>query len=523
MDRITKTSFDRDGIPFPHCLSCIVHRRRAPHRKGSTREVRAFLARAVTALVLPVIILLASCGSDENGDEGERADLEEIEERGTLRVITSYGPLSYFIHRGQPMGFEYELVERFAERLDINVEMIPATDISEMLSMLESGKGDMIAYRLSITADRSERVTFSDTVTSTRQVLVQPDSAGSEAGSPREDERTSVQEPEDLAGREVHVRSGSAYVGRLQSLENEIGEDIDIVEAPPDRTTEELIEQVHNGDIPLTVADEDIARISASFFDDVDVSVSLSQSQPTAWAVGHGSTALLEEINSWLAEEKQEADFFVIYRRYFERPRRLGNRLSDDAFAPIGDQLSPWDDAFRDAADELGWDWRLLAALAFKESRFDPNARSWAGAVGVMQLMPATARQFGNSRLLNPEANIKAAAQFLAWLDETWADEIESQHTRRPFVLASYNVGRGHVQDARRLAEHYGADPDSWEDVSEYMIRKSDPDYYNHEVVKYGYARGEEPVAYVKDISRLYEHYVRFTDHPGEEPPADPT
>ncbi len=527
VDRNAKTGFDRDDrytTPSRPCLPFNVHRRRQPHFFGrSPGRARRISTLAMFGLLLALTVMFGACRlGDDVEERADPIDLTKIQDRGTLRVITSYGPLSYFIYRGQPMGFEYELIDRFADWLEIDVEILPATDINEMLSMVETGEGDMIAYRLSVTSERRERVAFSDVVTATRQVLVQParDATG---GIPAHDAgHTFIQEPEDLADREVHVRAGSAYVGRLRNLQSEIGEQIDIVEAPADVTTEELIEAVHRGEIPLTVADENIARISASFFDEVDVSIPLSLSQRTAWAVRHESTDLLEAINDWLAEEKQRADFFVIYNRYFNEPRGFRTRLSDEAFTPIRGQISPWDDQFREAARSIGWDWRLLAALAFQESRFDPNARSWAGAVGLMQLMPATARQFGTSRLTDPEASIKAASRFLAWLDETWSRDIESEEQRRPFVLASYNVGRGHVQDARRLAEYYGADADNWDEVSPFLLRKSDPNYYSHQVVQFGYARGAEPVAYVRSISRLYRHYVRFTDDPVEEPPPDP-
>ena len=527
MDRKAKTGFDRDDrhpLSYRQSLQHIVDRRRFSHLFTNSRTYIRRTAKIVSrTLFLLCFGLVLACGPGENGVEtGEPADLPEIEERGTLRVITSYGPLSYFIYRGEPMGFEYELIDRFSQWLDIDVEILPATDINEMISMLESGEGDMIAYRLTVTTERRERVAFSDVVTATRQVLVQPRQETLAGPQDREPGGGYVQRPEDLAGREVHVRAGSVYASRLRNLENEIGEDIAIVEAPGDVTTEELIEAVHRREIPLTVADENIARISASVFDGVDVSMPLSLSQRTAWAVGHEATELLDAINAWLAEEKQRADFFVIYNRYFEESRRFRTRRTEEAFTPIRGRISPWDEQFREAAESIGWDWRLLAAIAFQESRFDPNARSWAGAVGLMQLMPSTARQFGATTLTDPEQSIKAAARFLAWLDETWARDIESEEQRRPFVLASYNVGRGHVQDARRLAEYYGADPDSWEQVSEFLLRKSDPDYYTHQVVQFGYARGSEPVAYVRRILSLYEHYLRFTDDPAaQEAPSD--
>lgn len=476
------------------------------------------IALSALALLLP----LGCAGSDDAGrGSGPPNTLSDIRARGSIRVITSYGPLSYFLYRGEPMGFEYELSKRLAKSLELDFEMVPASDIGEMFEMLESGEGDVIAYRLSITSARRERVRFSDTVTSTQQVLVQPKPDDWRNTPTHVTEQSLIREPHELAGRAVHVRADSAYISRLENLSKEIGAEIEIIEAPPDMTTEELIAQVDSGDIPLTVADEDIARIAASFYEQVDVQTAVSLSQRTAWAVHREADELHARLNAWLAEEKQGSDFHVIYNRYFDRPQAFRSRLADDAFDPLGDSLSPWDDLFREAADTLSWDWRLLAALAFQESRFDPNARSWTGALGLMQLMPATARAHGAAIPTDPEQNIRAATDYIQWLETTWRKEIPDDIQRRPFVLASYNAGRGHVQDARRLTEHFGGDPDSWDQVTKYLLRKSDPQYYEHEVVQHGYARGSEPVAYVRNISRLYEHYVQFTDKAPDEPPPD--
>lgn len=479
-----------------------------------TTAARFTAAKSVAvALSVPVIalFLLLGCGAGRP-DRPPSADLPDIEERGTLRVITSYGPLSYFVYRGEPLGYEYELAERFAYQLGVDLDIVPAYDISEMFELLDRGEGDMIAYRLSVTASRRERAAFSDTVTATRQVLVQPKPENWRSMRTHEIEEHMIRDPSELAGREIYVRSGSAYINRLQNLSDEIGEEIIVREAPAERTTEELIKAVHERELPLTVADENIARITTSFYENIDVATAISLEQRLAWALPHDAGELLEEVNAWLDYEKRHADFYVIYNRYFNTPRSFRARLSDEAFRPFGGPISPWDDEFREAAGKIGWDWRLLAALAFQESRFNPRARSWAGAVGLMQIMPATAREYGARNLNDPVQSIQAGGAFLKWLDQTWARDIPDEQVRRAFVLGSYNVGRGHVQDARRLTEYYGGNPDDWDDVSEYLIRKMDPEYYNHELVQFGYARGTEPVTYVRNINRLYQHYLRVTE-----------
>ena len=161
-------------------------------------------------------------------------------------------------------------------------------------------------------------------------------------------------------------------------------------------------------------------------------------------------------------------------------------------------------------ADEIGWDWRLLASQAFQESRFNPTARSWAGATGLLQLMPPTAREFGVKDMNDPEQNVAGAVRFITWLTNYWDDKIPDADERQKFILASYNTGHGHVEDARRLTMKYGDDPNVWGDVAFWLLQKSKRQYYSDPVVKYGFCRGLEPVTYVSRILDRYDHYQQF-------------
>jgi len=173
-------------------------------------------------------------------------------------------------------------------------------------------------------------------------------------------------------------------------------------------------------------------------------------------------------------------------------------------------KLCEYDDLLKQHAPELNWDWRLLAAQTFQESRFKPDARSWAGAVGLLQLMPATAREFGVRDPLDPADNVQGAVKFLAWLDHYWRERITDEDERRKFILASYNCGAGHVDDAQRLAEKYGGNPLSWDDVSYWLLQLSTQQFTTDPVVKFGFCRGLEPVNYVSFILDRYDHYKQF-------------
>jgi membrane-bound lytic murein transglycosylase F len=181
----------------------------------------------------------------------------------------------------------------------------------------------------------------------------------------------------------------------------------------------------------------------------------------------------------------------------------------------MGGKISKYDDIIKKYATTLEWDWRLLTAQIYKESKFNPNTRSWRGALGLMQVMPRTANSYGirPNELVNPEKNIIAGTKHLAMLENEWGNILEDSTEIVKFTLGSYNVGKGHVEDAIRLAEKYGLKSNKWdENVAQMLLNKSIPKYYKDSVVKYGYCRGREPVSYVETILEDYELYKEFTN-----------
>lgn len=195
-------------------------------------------------------------------------------------------------------------------------------------------------------------------------------------------------------------------------------------------------------------------------------------------------------------------DEYSLNRRAFRKPARHEPVAKPDTAA-----LSDYDDFLKEGAKKLGWDWRLLASLVYQESRFKPDTKSHAGAVGLMQLMPRTGKAHGATNLADPQDNIRAGTEYLKWLDERWAG-LTDEEQRLKFILASYNAGKGHVDDARRLAKKNNKDPDIWDDnVADYMPALAKKEYFNDEVVKYGYCRGGECVRFVKGVLERYSHY----------------
>src|SRR5690606_41396816 len=178
-----------------------------------------------------------------------------------------------------------------------------------------------------------------------------------------------------------------------------------------------------------------------------------------------------------------------------------------------GRQLSPYDDLIKAGADSLGWDWRLLASLVYQESHFIPTGESWAGAKGLMQLMPATAKRFGATDLHDHKQSIHAGVGYVRYLDNYWEKKVPDQKKRLKFIMASYNAGLSHIIDAYKLAEKYGKDPTLWDGhVALLLLSKSDPKYYRDPVVTVGYCKCEEPVNYIKEILERYDQYKLHID-----------
>ena len=271
-------------------------------------------------------------------------------------------------------------------------------------------------------------------------------------------ERSLVRNPVDLIGKEIHVMSESSFKERLTNLSQEIGGSILIREDSATAETESLIEKVALGEIQFTVTDQTIGMVNAIYYPNLDVNTVLSLPQQIAWAVRKNSPDLLNAVNDWLNELKQNGRFRTIYNKYFNNPRSSQIRVTSDYSTLGGNKLSPYDEDIKREAKNLGWDWRLLASVVYQESNFQPSAESWAGAVGLMQLMPATAEEFGAVDRTNPIQSLKAGVRYLKYLDKLWGKYIRNKDQRLKFVLASYNAGLSHIIDARNLAKKYNKD-----------------------------------------------------------------
>lgn len=449
---------------------------------------------AVQYICMICCLFLFACHHKE--EKQIPTDLPQIKEKGVLVALTVNGSTSYFNYRGEPMGFQYELAQQFARSLGVKLKLKVVKDESELVDSLLQGAGDLIAYDLIITNPLKDNLTFCGEENITHQVLVQRKG------------KKALKDVTQLIGKDVYANPG-VFLNRLVNLNNELGGGIHIHEVPTDTaTSEELITWVAEGTIDYTVATEEIARINRTYYPNLDIGMSVSFDQRSSWAVRKTSPLLAEAADKWHKENINSKEFKASARRYFE----LNKHPSYGPILSVKDgKISHYDDLFRKYAGQIGWDWRLLASLAYTESNFNPKVVSWAGAKGLMQLMPATSRALGvpKGKEDDPEESIKAAVKYIASMQKTFA-KANGKEDQQKFILAAYNAGIGHVTDAMALAEKYGRNRYVWEhNVAHFILLKSEKEYYLDPVCKNGYLRGSDTYRFVREITNRAEYYKK--------------
>ncbi|MEL6538875.1 MAG: transporter substrate-binding domain-containing protein [Bacteroidota bacterium] len=441
-------------------------------------------------------------------------DLQQIQERGEIIALLDNSSTSYFLYKGQPMGYEYELLCLLAKELGVKLRLEIVSDLKDAFIKLNAGEGDIVAHNLTVTRDRKQWIAFTDYHHMVRQVLIQRKPRNWRQLKKHQIDARLIRNQIELIGKEVYVRRNSSYAERLHNLSDEIGGDIVMVEGDEDWDTEAMIRMVADGDIALTVADEDIAKVNATYFPELDIETAVSFPQQIAWGIRKNAPELQTHINTWLAFEKRKPDFHVIYNKYFRSEKAQLNRVRSDFFSGQQEngKLSPYDEILVEAVDSLlpDWDWRMVAAQMYQESKFNPRAESWVGAQGLMQLVSETGRYHGATNLFNPRQNIWAGVAHIRWLEGIFESKVSDPEERKKFVLASYNVGQGHIYDARKLTQKYGGNPEVWDEVEEYLLLKSKSQYFRDPVVTNGYCRCTEPVKYVEEIYTRYERYQQL-------------
>lgn len=444
-------------------------------------------------------MITVSCGSKQKKEESSGVGaILGARMPDTLRVGTLYSPTSYFIYKDEPMGFDYEMARQMAEAHGMNFTLTVATSVAELCSLLQAGKVDLLAYDIPVTDTFRKGLRYCGPVNVTSQVLVQPKNG------------KILTDVTQLVGQEIYVEKGSKYEQRMKNLNRELGGGIVIIPLDNDSLIEDdIIDMVSKGSIPMSVVDSEIAALNEAYYPEVNASLKVGFDQKSAWAVRSGDYALAEAVDRWCENIKEIDNYKVLHKKYFELSRARPEPLMDVPNVVHG-RLSPYDAIFRREAESIGEDWRLLAAIGFVESRFEPTQVSWAGARGVMQIMPSTARAMGSSPELmdDPSQCIIVGAKLIAYLSRLFEDKVADPSERMKFIIASYNSGPGHILDAIALAKKYGRNPQRWEgNVAEMARLKQRPEYYSDPVVKSGYFNARETLDFVERVENTYNTY----------------
>ncbi len=456
---------------------------------------------------------LAGCIMEKNQDENsfERSskliDLQDILSKGKLTILFENSTTSYFDYKGKEMGFEYELLKLFCEDLGVDLEVVIAKNLDSITEMLNTGQVDIVACNYTITGERMREINFSEPFMKTHQVLVQRKPENWSKLSAKEKEEALIVSPEELARKKVHVWKNSSYYQRLIHLQEEIGDTIFI--QPEDGSTggEELIEMVSQGIIDYTIIEENVANVNRQFFDNIDTELRLSVDQRMAFGMRKTSHLLKAKIDEWLIDFKQTSTFSYIFKKYFEK-RHVGMTTEKNYATLSNKAISSFDNFFKQAGKVTGWDWRLIASVAYQESKFNPEIQSFGGAYGMMQFMPNTGPHYGVYPDSPPEVQIIGGAKKLLADEKSWS-EIPDPLQRKKFALASYNSGRGHIMDAQRLAKKHGLNHLVWDDnVETMLLNLSKQEYYQDEVVRHGMVRSRITYNYVRHVMDRYLEWI---------------
>jgi len=437
-----------------------------------------------------------------------RDDLEAIKARGELKVITRNNATCYYEGPHGPVGFEYDLAKAFAEHLGVKLKLVILDTYQEMVSTLLSGDADLIAAGLTASDHHEQHLAFGPGYLEVnRQVVGRRD--GPEPKNVK-----------DLSGQSLCVSAGTSHEQFLLKLKQQYPELS--WKAIPGYETEQLLELTWQGTIPLTIAYSDIIDINLRYYPELMVRFSLGKGQKLAWAMHPQNRHLQKAAYNWFAQKSTTALLKRLNQHYYEYLKiydyvdlmRFRRRLTQ--------RLPRYQKYFEEAAKKYGTGWELVAAQAYQESHWNPRAKSFTGVRGIMMLTLETARHFKVKSRLDPKESIYAGTRYFASLHRRIGEEVP-EPDRTYMALAAYNVGLGHLGDAKTLALRLGKDPNSWHDVRSTLPLLRQKKYYK--TLQYGYARGTEPVRYVERIRTYYRILTQNIDrtHRDNEKAAKPS
>lgn len=441
--------------------------------------------------------MLLSLGGCDTPQKVSR--LETILQDGVLRVGTNYGLTTYYNGATGPEGFEYELAAGFADYLGVRLEVFPYYTLNELFPQLQNNYLDLIAAGISMTPERKTQFRFGPAYQDVSQKLVfkqgniRPRSATDLTGSLAVIAASSHSET---------LRSFKPFHSHLQWQETD------------EKDTEELLDMVLADELDYTIADSNILAVFRRRHPELSIGFTINQEQGIAWALNKTQDdSLLAALIEYFGVIQGDGRLAALEDKYFGHIRTFNYVDTREFIKSAKETLPDFKHWFESYSGEL--DWRLLAAMSYQESHWDPLAKSPTGVRGMMMLTLATAREMGVTSRLDPEQSIQGGAVYFAKLLRRIPDRIQ-RPDRVWFALASYNIGLGHLEDARVLTQRQGGNPDMWVDVKKRLPQLRQKKYYK--TTRYGYARGNEAVHYVDNIRRYYDTLVWLDENKPEQP-----
>jgi len=433
-------------------------------------------------LFIIMLVFSVSVGYAKGTDDS----LKGIKNKGQIIMITRNNAHCYYIYRGEPMGFEYDLAQAFAEFLGVKLQ-VRVFPWAKMITALNEGNGDFIAASKTITPSRKKLVDFSKSYLSIQQRIIVHKN------------NRSIKELSDLNGKVIHVRRATSYEERLFELKKN-GLNI-TVKLHDDVPTEELIRQVAEREIEVTISDSNVAQLNSRYYPNIKIGFPIEEKQGLGWAVPKGENALQRSINDFFEMINSDGTFDTIHRNYYGGAKIFDRFDLNKFHHRLRTRLPKYKTIIEEAASKYGFDWRLIAAIIYQESHFNPRARSHRGVRGLMQLTLQTAREMGVTNRLNPEESIMGGVKYLRKLYERY-DEAQG-FDRMLISLASYNVGPRHILSAQQIAMEKGLDPHKWSSLEKSLPLLCYERYI--ESSESGYCRGSEPVRYVNRILLYFD------------------
>jgi len=450
------------------------------------RSNRQWKHKITAALATVIFLPLLYSGHDD------LTRLQHAQQRGSLTLLTRNGASSYFIGPDGGTGPEYDLAAEFADYLGIAIEVEVANEFADLGTLLKEKKGELIAANLTRTPAREQLFTFGPDYAEAKTIVIYKRGKNRPRKLP------------DLLEMRLSVIAGSSYEGLLEKAREVLPE----LQWTAEKAMgmEDLLLAIVDGDLDATLVDSNIFKINSQFYPGLNIGFTISGKQPQAWAFLPGDdNSLVQKARSFFKLITENGTLTEIQNRYSENGNELDRVGMFQFMKQVRKRLPPLIPVFQEVAAAYNLDWRFLAAMGYQESHWDPDAASSTGVRGIMMLTQRTAKQLGIRDRLDIEQSIEGGARYFLRMRERIPERIP-EPDRTWMALAAYNMGWGHLEDARVLTQKQGGNPDRWQDVNERLPLLNQEKWYHD--TRYGYARGYGAQQYVENIRSYYDTLV---------------